>query len=119
MTTTANGVWPRLDLDEWAPTQATLHRWLQIVGKTRLALAPMQNHWWQIVLYLTARGLTTSPMPHGDRTVEVELDFIDHMLRVTTSDGKTGAFALAPRSVADFYAEYMSVLRSLDVGVKV
>jgi hypothetical protein len=118
-TTEATASWPRLDLEEWAPTEATLHRWLQIIGKTRLALAPMQNHWWQIVLYLTARGLTTSPMPYANQTVEVDLDFIDHALTIMTSDGETATLRLAPTSVADFFAQYMSALRSVGVDSRI
>ena len=115
----AIAAWPRLTLDDWAPTQATLHRWTQIVGKTRLALAPMQNHWWQVVLYVTSRGLTTSPIPSGGETFEVEFDFIDHSLLIRTSDGETGIVPLVARTVADFYADYMSVLRSLGVDVSI
>ena len=117
--TNATTAWPRLTLDDWAPTQATLHRWMQIVGKTRLAQAPMQNHWWQVVLYLTGNGLTTSPIPYGDRDFEVEFDFIDHVLVIRTSDGGTRTLPLAPRPVADFYAEYMSTLRSLGIDVRI
>jgi hypothetical protein len=112
-------VWPQLSLDDWAPTQATLHRWTQIVGKTRLALAPMQNHWWQVVLYVTGNGLTTSPIPYGDRAFEVDFDFVDHALVIRTSDGETRNLPLAPRSVADFYAEYLSTLRSLGIEVRI
>src|ERR1700726_5024565 len=79
--------WPPLQLDHWRETYDTLHLWTQIVGKTRLALAPMENHWWQVALYVTPRGLTTSAMPFGTRTFEVELDFIEHRVRVRTSDG--------------------------------
>ena len=111
--------WPKLTLDEWAPTQSTLHRWTQIVGKTRLALAPMQNHWWQVVLYVTDRGLTTSPIPYNGRTFDVSFDFVDHRLVVLTSDGDERTIPLAPRTVAEFYAEYMSMLRSLDINVRV
>ena len=110
--------WPSLTLDEWAPTQSTLHRWTQMVGKTRLALAPMQNHWWQVVLYVTDRGLTTSPMPYNGRTFDVSFDFIDHKLVALTSDGDERSIPLAPRSVADFYADYTSMLRSLDIDVR-
>jgi hypothetical protein len=113
------GAWPRLPLSEWRDTQSTLHRWVQIVGKTRLALAPPQNHSWHVTLYLTARGLTTSPMPHGNRTVEVELDFVDHNLLVRTGDGATRAMALVPRSVADFYREYRGLLETLGFAVKI
>src|SRR5512138_2036763 len=111
--------WPALPLAEWQDTCATLHRWLQIVGKTRLALAPMQNHWWQVTLYLTSRGLATSPMPTGERTVDVELDFIDHQLVARTSDGDARTLPLAPRSVASFYDEYLALLRSLGVEPRI
>ena len=110
-------LWPPLRLDEWVSTQATVHRWTQIVGKTRMALAPMQNHWWQVVLYVTDRGLTTSPIPYYGRTFDVSFDFIDHNLVVLTSDGDERAMKLMPRSVADFYSEYTSMLRSLDIEV--
>src|SRR4051812_39356152 len=115
-TTTA---WPRLTLDEWAPTQTTLHRWTQIVGKTRLALAPMQNHWWQVVLYITERGLTTSPIPYEGRTFDVSFDFTDHQLIARTSDGDVRTLPLVAQSVADFYAAYISMLQSLGIEVKI
>ncbi|MFL5310341.1 MAG: DUF5996 family protein [Myxococcales bacterium] len=115
----ANEEWPPLPLDEWQDTLATLQRWTQMVGKTRLALAPMTNHWWQVTLYLTARGLTTSPMAVGQRTLEVEFDFLDHLLLARTSDGATRTMPLAPRSVADFYREYRALLRSLDANVRI
>jgi uncharacterized protein DUF5996 len=111
--------WPAVPLEEWRETYATLHRWTQIVGKTRLALAPMQNHWWQVVLYLTSRGLGTSPMPTADRALEIEFDFIDHQLVARTSDGESRTLALASRSVADFYDEYMAMLRSLGVEARI
>ena len=107
--------WPALPLAEWRDTLATLHMWTQIVGKTRLALAPMQNHWWQVALYVTPRGLTTSAMPCGQRSLAVEFDFIAHRLAMRASDGASHEIALAPRSVADFYALYLAGLRSLDV----
>src|SRR5712671_4764972 len=112
------GEWPKLTLDEWAPTQTTLHRWTQIVGKTRLALAPMQNHWWQVVLYITDRGLTTSPIPYDARTFDISFDFTSHKLIARTSAGDVRTLPLVARSVADFYDEYMSMLRSLDIEVK-
>jgi uncharacterized protein DUF5996 len=115
----AHAAWPSLPLAEWGDTKDTLHRWLQIVGKTRLALAPPINHWWHVALYPTARGLTTSPMPYEDRMLEVELDFIDHALLVRTGDGVTRAMRLVPRSVADFYREYTSLLESLGVHVRI
>jgi hypothetical protein len=111
--------WPPLALGDWRDTYATLHRWTQIVGKTRLALAPMQNHWWQAALYLTARGLGTSPIPYRERSFEVELDFLDHALVVRTSDGGTRTLPLAPRSVADFYREYVALLRALDIEPRI
>ncbi len=112
-------VWPALPLANWRDTYATLHMWLQIVGKTRLAFAPMENHWWQIALYFTARGLTTSPMPVGERIFEVDLDFLEHRLNVRTSDGAVAGMALYPRSVADFYAEYKGVLVSLGIPLHI
>ncbi|HEY3553948.1 MAG TPA: DUF5996 family protein, partial [Casimicrobiaceae bacterium] len=103
MTTQA---WPPLPLAEWQSTYETLHMWTQIVGKTRLALVPMQNHWWQVTLYPTPRGLTTGAMPCGSRTVDVTFDFLAHTLDIRTSDGQSHTLPLAPRSVADFHAEY-------------
>src|SRR5262245_16994944 len=105
--------WPSLPLDSWQDTRDTLHMWTQIVGKTRLALAPPENHWWQVALYLTPRGLTTSPMPYGTRTVAADFDFLDHRLHLRSSDGGTSSVPLAPRSVADFYADYLEALGSL------
>ena len=112
------GLWPSLPLAEWQETHDTLHMWMQIVGKTRLALAPKQNHWWQVPLYVTSRGLTTSPMPYGSRAFEVEFDFIDHRLVVKTGEGASREVALRPQSVADFYGEYMGILASLGIDVK-
>src|SRR5438552_4676493 len=122
MTTTRSQIqveatWPRLQ--EWEDTRATLHLWMQIVGKTRLALAPMMNHWWQVALYVTARGLGTSPMPCGERTLEVEFDFVDHRLAARTSDGATATLPLVPRTVAEFYRLYLDMLRSLGIEVRI
>jgi hypothetical protein len=111
--------WPALPLDEWRASYATLHPYTQIVGKTRLALAPMENHWWQVVLYLTSRGLTTSPMPYGERALQVDFDFIGHELRARTSDGEVAALRLVPRTVADFYAEYTEMLEALGAPVRI
>jgi uncharacterized protein DUF5996 len=111
--------WPSLPLTEWKDTLDTLQRWVQMVGKTRLALASPINHSWHVTLYLTARGLSTSPMPVGDRCLEVELDFIDHNLLVRTGEGATRALALVPRTVADFYREYITLLESLDLRVPI
>ncbi len=112
-------IWPPLPLDAWRDTYATLHMWTQIVGKTRLALAPPVNHWWQVAQYVTSRGLTTSSIPHGDRTFEVEFDFVDHRLTVNGSDGSTGAMPLRPQSVAEFYRDYTKLLESLGFPVKI
>jgi len=110
--------WPSLPLEEWKDTCATLHMWTQIVGKTRLALCPKENHWWHVALYVTARGLTTTPIPHGTRVFEVAFDFVDHRLTLLTSDGETRGIPLGPRSVADFYREYMAVLDDLGLSVR-
>jgi len=111
--------WPPLPLESWAETCDTLQLWTQIVGKTRLALAPMQNHWWQVALYVTARGLGTSPIPERDRAFEIELDFVDHRLLARASDGRTGSFPLAPQTVADFYRRYQELLRSLGIEARI
>src|SRR2546425_1233570 len=111
--------WPLLPLEQWEETCNTLQLWTQIVGKTRLALAPMQNHWWQVPLYVTARGLGTSPIPHAERTFEVDFDFVDHRLLVRTSDGRTETLPLVPQTVADFHGRYLDLLRSLGIGLKI
>src|SRR3984893_16997488 len=96
--------WPALPYAPWKDTAATLQLWTQIVGKIRLARSAWLNHSWHVVLYVTARGLTTSPIPDGTRSFQIDLDFIDHALRISTSDGATRQFALAGQSVASFYA---------------
>jgi hypothetical protein len=111
--------WPELPLAEWSDTLETLRRWVQLVGKTRLALAPYQNHWWHVTLYVTTRGLSTSPMPIGKRTLEIEFDFIDHRLVMQTSAADGREMLLTPRSVADFYREYRETLRSLGVAARI
>jgi hypothetical protein len=111
--------WPRLDYSDWADTCGTLHLWTQVVGKIRLALAPRTNHWWDVALYVTARGLTTSAMSWQGRTLQIDFDFVDHQLILRMSDGRVERVALAPRSVADFYAEVMRRLRSLGVDVPI
>ena len=112
------GLWPSLPLAEWHETHDTLHMWMQIVGKTRLALSPKQNHWWHVPLYVTSRGLTTTPTPYGSRSFEVAFDFIDHRLIVETSNGAIRETALRSQAVADFYQEYMGTLASLGIVVK-
>jgi Family of unknown function (DUF5996) len=111
--------WAALELSEWRPTRDTLHMWTQIVGKVKLALAPPQNHWWQVPLYVSSRGLTTAAVPCGDRTLEILFDLVDHDLLVTVSDGGVKAMPLVPRSVASFYQELMSVLRALAIPANV
>jgi hypothetical protein len=112
---TSAPAWPELPPADWRATYATLHMWSQIVGKTRLALAPMENHWWQVALYLTARGLTTSAMPHDENSVEVQFDFVSHQLVVQVSNGMQHGFSLTSMSVADFFTRYMHALRELGI----
>ena len=103
--------WPDLPYSAWKDTCATLHLWTQIVGKVRLALTPWLNHSWHVPLYVTARGLTTSPIPYGQRTFEIDFDFVAHALDIIASDGARRAHrALAPQSVAEFYGELMAAL---------
>ena len=111
--------WPSLPFAEWHDTCATLHLWTQVVGKIRLAQAPLVNHWWQVPLYVTSRGLTTSPIPYGERAFEIGFDFLDHRLTIATSDGATEGFALGPISLADFYREVMQRLRTLGLDIHV
>ena len=111
--------WPELPLEAWQDTYATLHMWTQIVGKVRLALSPRLNHWWEVPLYVSARGLTTSSIPYEGEIFEVQFDFIEHELIIHTSWGASKRMALEPRSVADFHAEFMSALRALGIEVKI
>jgi hypothetical protein len=117
--TSPEGSWPALDYAAWQDSCATLHLWTQIVGKIRLAHAPLVNHWWQVPLYVTSRGLTTSAMPYGARTFQIDFDFIDHQLRIDVSDGRRDSFPLVPRSVADFYGEVIGRLRALDLETRI
>src|SRR5438309_8606380 len=105
--------WPELALAEWVETRDTLHLWTQVVGKVRLALEPMVNHWWQVPLYVSARGLTTSLMHAHGRGLEMEFDFLEHRLAIRTSDGEGRDIALASRTVTSFHAETLGALRSL------
>ena len=111
--------WPELPLAEWKDTCDTLHMWTQIVGKIRLALTPLVNHWWNVPLYVTSRGLTTSVMPYNDRSLQINFDFIAHRLIIESSDGSTKSVALRPRSVAEFYQEMMATLESLEMPVSI
>jgi hypothetical protein len=112
-------LWPELPLDAWKDTYATLHMWTQIVGKIRLALSPKINHWWEVPLYVTSLGLTTSPIPYDRGIFEIEFDFIHHKLLIRTSHDVERVMTLAPRSVADFYQEFMQYLESLDIHVRI
>jgi uncharacterized protein DUF5996 len=116
---TKTNLWPELPLAEWKDTYYTLHMWTQIVGKIRLALMPLENHWWNTTLYLTPRGLTTSTMSYKGRDLRIDFDFISHVLRIETSEGSAKTIALRPRSVADFYQETMSALASLGMHVTI
>lgn len=112
-------VWPSLPLEQWKDTYATLHMLTQIVGKIRLVQSPPINHWWQCSLYVSARGLTTSPIPHGSRYFEIEFDFVDHQLIIKTSDRATEMIPLVPRSVAEFYHDLMKALRGLGIEISI
>jgi Family of unknown function (DUF5996) len=118
MTATVNQ-WPELPLAEWKDTYDTLHRWTQIVGKIRLALTPLQNHWWNSTLYVTPRGLTTSIMSYNGRLFQIDFDFIAHHLLIESTDGSVKTIALRSRSVSEFYQETMAALASLGIHVSI
>ena len=111
--------WPALPLAQWAGTRDTLHMWTQMVGKLRLALSPRVNHWWEVPLYVSPRGLTTSAIPYPRGIFEAEFDFLAHVLRFTTSLGETKTMALAPRTVADFYSEFLQMLAGLGIDTRI
>ncbi len=113
-------LWPPLPYADWKDTQATLHLWTHMAGKIRLAQAPWVNHSWHVALYATTRGLTTSPIPYGSLTFEIEFDFLSHQLRIATVEGKVETMQPAPRSVADFYHELFARMKmlGLDVGIR-
>jgi len=115
----ADEAWPALPLERWKDTCETLHLWTQIVGKVRLTQMPPLNHSWQVTLYVSASGLTTSAIPHGERTFQIDFDFIRHELAVSCADGGAGRFALEPMSVAEFYRRLMSELDGLGVPVRI
>lgn len=117
--TASTEAWPALPLEAWQDTYATLHMWTQIVGKVRLAQSPLINHWWEVPLYISARGLTTSAIPYPQGIFEIEFDFLHHNLVIQTSQGLAKTIALAPRSVADFYREFMAALLALGIEVKI
>lgn len=112
-------LWPPLPLDDWQDTYATLHLWTQIVGKIRLVQTPWINHSWHVPLYLTVRGLTTSTIPSADQIFQIDFDFIDHQLRIATSEGPVKTVELRPRSVADFYQAVMAALADLNIAVRI
>jgi Family of unknown function (DUF5996) len=116
MTSTA---WPSLQWTDWQKTADTLHMWTQIVGKTRLALSPLQAHWWNVPLYVSARGLNTSAMPYGSEFLEITFDFVSHELKFATSTGASLSTPLRAQSVADFYREYQRSLAALGVSVNI
>jgi len=111
--------WPSLDYHQWRETRDTLHMWTQVIGKIRLALTPLVNHWWNVPIYVSGRGLTTSAIPYGERWFDMEFDFIDHVLRIRTSEGEERRVRLEPRSVAEFHAETMSVLAALGIHPRI
>lgn len=119
MTDLSDQVWPALPFIGWQDTCSTLHMWTQVVGKIRLALEPMVNHWWQVPLYVTATGLTTSPMPYGARSVQIDFDFCRHTLDIVTSDRRRAEIGLAPMTVAEFYDRTMRVLHDLGIDVSI
>ena len=111
--------WPSLRYAEWSDTKETLHLWTQVVGKIRMEKMFPVNHWWHVTLYLTSRGLSTLPIPDGNRTFDIEFDFIAHRLRITCSDGIDRGFELRPMSVADFYQTIIDALAGLNIAVKI
>ncbi len=111
--------WPELPVRAWRDTYATLHLCTQIAGKIRLALTPRMNEWWNVPLYVTARGLTTSPMPYRDRLVSIEFDLVGHFVSIQDSEGHARALPLAPRPVRDFHAALFDELRAIDVHVAI
>ena len=117
--TESSQIWPALPLKDWEPTYHNLHMWTQIVGKVRLELTPLTNHWWNVPLYVTARGLTTSPIPYGRDAFEIQFDFIDHKLLIDRCDGLEKSFPLEPKTVAEFYREFMSTLRAMGIDVTI
>ena len=111
--------WPPLRYADWSDTCETLHLWTQVVGKIRMEKTPPINHWWHVTLYITSRGFGTWPIPDGNRTFEIDFDFIAHRLRIFTSDGATRGFELRPMSVADFYGTIIDALAALNIAVKI
>lgn len=119
MNTNGHENWPALPFPEWKGTCATLHMWTQIVGKVRLTLSPWTNHSWHVTLYVTVRGLTTSPIPFGKLLFQIDFDFVEHVVRIQANDGQEKSIRLAPKSVAQFYDEMMRALRELNISVEI
>jgi hypothetical protein len=111
--------WPELRVDDWAQTRDTVHLWTQIVGKIRMAHAPMLNHWWQVTLYVTPRGMTTSKIPYGHGAFDIEFDFCNHHLHIRSSDGTAGSIVLEAKSVAEFHAEVFETLGRLGIEASI
>src|SRR5277367_2018152 len=111
--------WPELQIAAWRDTYATVHLYTQIVGKIRLALTPKMNEWWNVPLYVTTRGLTTSPMPYGERTLSIDFDFVEHQVIVKDSEGHVRSLPLVPRSVCDFHDALFAELAAIDVHVTI
>src|SRR5579864_4396222 len=112
-------LWPELPYPAWRDTCDTLHLWTQIVGKIRLVQTPWLNHGWHVTMYVTSRGLTTSPIPYGSRTFEIHFDFHAQALAIEASDGSSRRLTLEPRSVADFYAALMTALHELGISIRI
>ncbi|WP_444963930.1 DUF5996 family protein [Nocardiopsis sp. M1B1] len=115
----ARQAWPRLRIADWAATRDTVHMWTQVVGKVRLSQAPLVNHWWQVTLYVSPRGLTTGTIPYGNRVFDLEFDFCDHQLRIRSSDGGTRTVALEAKPVAEFHHQTLWALDQLGIGVQI
>jgi hypothetical protein len=116
---TVRDLWPALPLEDWEDTYHTLHMWTQVVGKVRMALTPLHNHWWNTTLYVNTYGLTTSPIPYHGEMFQIQFDFMKHHLEIQTSYGASRAMALAPKSVAAFYRELLSALRAIGIEVEI
>ena len=119
MTSAQSATWPALPVDDWKESRDTLQLWTQIVGKVRMVRTPLMSHWWNVPLYVTARGLSTSLIPATGRAFQIDFDFVDHQLVVSTTDGAERTSPLAPRSVADFYAELMNILDELGLTTRI
>ena len=117
--TTTTGVWPELPLGQWKDTYETLHMYIQGIGKIRLKLTPLENHWWNVTLYVTPRGMTTSIIPYEAQHFQIDFDFIAHLLRIETTTGLSKTIALQSQSVAEFYQETMTALKSLGISVNI